>query len=419
MRLIIATVIAVLAINIVQAGTAENVNKSDEFVATHEWQVIREGQGIPKGLHVRINMQTGVKEAKLLDESERGTALQSQAGEDDKGDQKPLALEHQANIIEESVRKAKEQKRSYAELRKAYKDFQKNFRTDGEVIVQLLEQYRNFSKTPLASELKPKFNVLDNLEYMLHQIDNALVFIDSGGLEDVLLPIVVNDTNTDLKVSAMRVLGALTANNPKAQIKVFERNFGSHLAQILMTSTNSAEVSSALHALGAMLRKFPLAQERILSTIGTQAFISVLSNSQVELRNKAKVVTLISDLLLEKRSAFENNMDASEAIAQYALIELETWLSNQGYCAKMEAVLSKDYVQLLDQPETVEQFSVALESTEQMCRSLWSKSATLRHALLTLRNRYARSEDEYRLEVSQALTKVCANFFEQRSHSDL
>nr|XP_036674518.1 nucleotide exchange factor Sil1-like isoform X2 [Drosophila suzukii] len=63
------------------AAAAETDNKTSEFVATKEWQVIAEGQAIPKGLHVRINMQNGLKEAKLLDESERGTALQSQPGD--------------------------------------------------------------------------------------------------------------------------------------------------------------------------------------------------------------------------------------------------------------------------------------------------------------------------------------------------
>jgi len=207
-------------------------------------------------------MQNGLKEAKLLDESERGTALQSQPGDQkDQDDNEPLALDYKPDIIEESLRRVKEQKKSYAELRKAYKEFQKNFRTDGELIVQLIDQYRNFSKTPLESEMRSKLDCLENLEYLLHQIDNALMFIDNGGLDDVLLPIVVNDTNTSLRVSAMRVLGSLASNNPKAQIKVFEKNFGSHLAQILTSSGNAAEVSAALHAFGALLRKFPLAQQ--------------------------------------------------------------------------------------------------------------------------------------------------------------
>lgn len=371
---------------------------------------------------MRINLQTGLKEAKLLDESERGTALQSQQEGQAADENEPLSLDYKPDIIEESLRRVKEKKKSYAELRKAYKEFQKNFRTDGELIVQLIDQYRNFSKTPLESELRSKLDSLENLEYLLHQIDNALMFIDNGGLDDVLLPIVVNDTNTALRISAMRVLGSLASNNPKAQIKVFEKNFGSHLAQILTSSGNAGEISAALHAFGALLRKFPLAQQRILSTSGTQALIKVLQSPEVELRSKSKVVTLISDLVQEKRFVLEASKDAPDAastMAQYVLLEFQPWLQSQGYCPAVDNVLAKDYLHLLEQPEIVEQFATALETTEDLCSASWSQSSGLRHALLTIRNRYANSQDEYRLEVSQVLSKLCERLFNKPKHTEL
>lgn len=40
--------------------------KSGEFVATHQWQEVREGQAVPPGLHIKMDMQTGKKMAKLL-----------------------------------------------------------------------------------------------------------------------------------------------------------------------------------------------------------------------------------------------------------------------------------------------------------------------------------------------------------------
>lgn len=48
----------------------EDGEQVDVFVPTSEWQVVREGQHIPPGLHVRMNLQTGLKEAKLLDREE-------------------------------------------------------------------------------------------------------------------------------------------------------------------------------------------------------------------------------------------------------------------------------------------------------------------------------------------------------------
>ncbi|XP_052846817.1 nucleotide exchange factor Sil1 [Drosophila gunungcola] len=429
MQILVLLASVLILASLQKSVATETDNKTSEFVATKEWQVIAEGQAIPKGLHVRINLQTGLKEAKLLDESERGTALQSQPEDQDQDqnqqleDNEPLALDYKPDIIEESLRRVKEQKKSYAELRKAYKEFQKNFRTDGELIVQLIDQYRNFSKTPLLeSQMRSKLDCLENLEYLLHQIDNALLFIDNGGLDDVLLPIVVNDTSVPLRVSAMRVLGSLASNNPKAQIKVFEKNFGSHLAQILMSSGNAGEISAALHAFGALLRKFPLAQQRLLSTSGTQALVKVLQSPEVELRGKAKVVTLISDLVLEKRSVLEASKDANEAastMAQYVLLEFEPWLQSQGYCPAVDHVMAKDFMHLLEQPEVVEQFATALETTEDLCIATWSQSSGLRHALLTIRNRYANSKDEYRLEVAHILAKLCERLFNKPKHTEL
>lgn len=46
------------------------------FQPTAEWQTIQLGQGIPPGLHVRMNLQTGQKEAKLMD-GDDGSKYQS------------------------------------------------------------------------------------------------------------------------------------------------------------------------------------------------------------------------------------------------------------------------------------------------------------------------------------------------------
>ncbi|TDH70715.1 hypothetical protein CCR75_008874 [Bremia lactucae] len=41
-----------------------------EFVATNEWQDLLPGQGVPRGLHMRLNLETGKREAKLVDRSD-------------------------------------------------------------------------------------------------------------------------------------------------------------------------------------------------------------------------------------------------------------------------------------------------------------------------------------------------------------
>ena len=40
-------------------------NKDEPFIPTYEWKDVEDGQPIPPGLYVRMNLQTGKTEAKL------------------------------------------------------------------------------------------------------------------------------------------------------------------------------------------------------------------------------------------------------------------------------------------------------------------------------------------------------------------
>ena len=51
--------------------SVENNENPEPFIPTHEWQVVKENQAIPAGLHVRMNIQTGIKEAKILEDDKK------------------------------------------------------------------------------------------------------------------------------------------------------------------------------------------------------------------------------------------------------------------------------------------------------------------------------------------------------------
>jgi len=53
------------------------VANAKEIVATKEWQKLQEGDTLPKGLHVRMDLETGDKWAKLLEEEDTGGNDQS------------------------------------------------------------------------------------------------------------------------------------------------------------------------------------------------------------------------------------------------------------------------------------------------------------------------------------------------------
>ncbi|GAB9463072.1 hypothetical protein Gpo141_00000546 [Globisporangium polare] len=47
-------------------AAAKQTDAVPEFVPTHKWKDILPNQALPPGLYIRINMETGKKEAKLL-----------------------------------------------------------------------------------------------------------------------------------------------------------------------------------------------------------------------------------------------------------------------------------------------------------------------------------------------------------------
>lgn len=122
---------------------------SDVFQPTSEWQEIRPGQVVPSGLHVRLNLETGKKEAKLMD-----------------------------NQSDDSIKKidddAKSPKlRSYKDLQDSIAKEKIKFNSEFENVQVLASNFGN-------SSVKGKVVILEDLEYYLHQYDNARDFVTIG-----------------------------------------------------------------------------------------------------------------------------------------------------------------------------------------------------------------------------------------------
>lgn len=394
------------------------------------------GQGIPAGLHIRINLETGKKEAKILEEEDedlkpldKNAALSvvADAGESSSGEQedkkstakKQKKVKHLDEALQrigidytpkEKVENIIREYRSYEELKKSFESMRKPFKTDAEIILQLIEEFQTSSSSTsdtkeAATRLKTQIQILESFNYLMSQFDNALVFVDKGGLDKVLLPVLVNTTHSPLKVEAMRVLGAMSQNNPRVQIKVFEHNVGSHLSQIIMSSSNTEELSAALYAFSSLLRKFPLAQQRILSTSGIQALMSVL-NRDCELKIKIKAIVIIGDLLTEQEIILsQSSTDSYDplAAAQYSGVHLKSWLNLQNYCESLENLINKYAIRFLNAPDFLEYIINSLNSTNDLCITNWSSDPRIMELLGLMRKKLLVTKNEYNIEVSQLL----------------
>ncbi|KOC68284.1 Nucleotide exchange factor SIL1, partial [Habropoda laboriosa] len=65
-----ANIIILTCLFLLPAIFGNSEKNETPFVPTREWQTVKKGMPIPKGLHIRHSFETGVTEAKLMDSEE-------------------------------------------------------------------------------------------------------------------------------------------------------------------------------------------------------------------------------------------------------------------------------------------------------------------------------------------------------------
>ncbi|ELK03041.1 Nucleotide exchange factor SIL1 [Pteropus alecto] len=187
------------------------------FHPTHEWQALRPGQAVPAGSHVRLNLQTGTREVKLQDEdkfqntlkgSKKGKRLDINTNTYTSQDLKSALAKFKEGTEMES---SKEDKARHAEIKRLFRpieELKKDFEelnvvieTDMQIMVRLINKFNSSS-----SSLEEKIAALFDLEYYVHQMDNAQDLLSFGGLQVVINGL--NSTEPLLKEYAAFVLGA-------------------------------------------------------------------------------------------------------------------------------------------------------------------------------------------------------------------
>ncbi|KXJ70583.1 hypothetical protein RP20_CCG023086 [Aedes albopictus] len=411
-----------------------------QFVATDEWQEIEEGQSIPQGLHVRINLQTGKKEAKLLEKENNDTqstgSLSTVPGEglQDHGTALPYdnigklkeALENipgdDFKYNEEELKKVKSKFKTYDEIKKELKDVNLEVKSDSDIMSALFERFAEILKSKNLAEnsVKAELDVMfEDLQYLVHQIDNANEFIDRQGLEHIIWPS-LNQTESTLKIHGLKLLGTVVQNNPKAKVALFERNGGSILLTKLSQSTKSEEISAGLYAFGSLVRKFPFAQSELLNQHGYSLLFDVL-NKNIELRVKVKIVKLITDLVQDYENALTGKEVDATTRERYESTNLKEGLRKAEYCSRVGEFFQQNKAGFLQDENLTEECVGALRSVRNgLCQEVWSKCPLFRHTLLVLRNQLDTRLDEwngdkdgrdYLVEIQQAIDQFLEELY--------
>ncbi|NXG47514.1 SIL1 factor, partial [Psilopogon haemacephalus] len=134
-------------------------------------------QAVPAGSHVRLNLQTGEREAKLLEreDGKRQTAEERRRKRLGKVDldansftsqelKKALAKMKESEKAERKV-KVRKKFRPIEQLKEEFEKLNVKLETDYEIMVQLISKFNSS-----ASTLADKVAALYDLEYYVHQV---------------------------------------------------------------------------------------------------------------------------------------------------------------------------------------------------------------------------------------------------------
>ncbi|XP_014142639.1 nucleotide exchange factor SIL1 [Falco biarmicus] len=358
------------------------------FYPTHQWQTIRPGQAVPAGSHVRLNLQTGDREAKLPDSEngKRDTREERRRKRVDVDSNSFTSQELKKALAklkesEKAERKAHEEEvrkkfRPIEQLKEEFEKLNVKMETDYEIMVKLISKFNSS-----ASTLNEKVAALYDLEYYVHQVDNAKDFLSMGGLRLVIDGL--NSTEATLKEHAAFVLGAALSGNPKVQIEAIEGGALQKLLVILATEQPLAVKKKALFALSSMLRHFPYAQQQFLKLGGLQVLRSLFRQKGMETLH-VRVVTLLYDLIVEKMllEDSQHGEQTEEKIQQYRQVKLVPAVVEQDWCVVVSNLLA------MPEHDTREKVLKMVSVLMAFCKDRYRGDQALSTTLSLLRSEY-------------------------------
>ncbi|KAL4631531.1 nucleotide exchange factor SIL1 [Arapaima gigas] len=352
-----------------EAHVDNEVNSEDleVFQPTHHWQTLRPGQAVPAGSHVRLNLQTGQREVRLDPE-----AFKYWRNGKRQGTVNTLSPSFTAEELKEALKKFKEdgieqvdedrqkagiyhslffffffffeeveiksQFRSLDELKKDMAELDMLLETDFQVMSRLVAQFNHSNAT-----VDERVSALLDLEYLVHQVDNAQDLVNMGGMKLVIDAL--NSTDVRLQESAAFVLGSALSSNPRVQVEAVEGGVLQKLITLLATDRPLSVKKKVLFAVSSLLRNFPFAQSRFLKLGGVQ-MLGDLFRSPAATSLRVRVITLLYDMLIEKELVSQAGLDPipdlsyQERLRQYAQVSLHPLLAEQGWCSLVPELLA-------------------------------------------------------------------------------
>lgn len=324
---------------------------------------------MPSGLHYRINLSTGKKEAKTLSNEEEET--QSNKNFMLVEESEEVGNQHQSDDIEKLLKNVDKKNpetdmpkkfRTLDELHKELDDINLFPKSDVEIMQELFNRYEEESKK-LTKDYAVILDILHNLKYLGHQIDNGNEFYKMDGFRKIIYK-ELNSTNPATKLVSLKLFSVLAQNNPKVKIHILETGGVTILLRTLSLEENDGLKKSALTALSCTLRTFPYAQNKFIEIGGLKMFAELFKNSSVKL--KLKIVTLLNDLIVERQ---EDN----DHFEHHKVLDIESALYELNWCGNLNKLLHDLVVIDINDFDSIEKCLLAMKSLIGKCKMVYQK----------------------------------------------
>eukprot|EP01135_Chromosphaera_perkinsii_P004111 Nk52_evm18s270 gene=Nk52_evmTU18s270 len=290
--------------NMIHMEADESVKEMRVFKPTKEWAVIPDGYAIPKGIHVKMNLETGMKEGKLLDD------------ETEKGEQSLQAVPVKKTGTvgetgsEEVVEMSEEKKKRLEDIKKRFEQY-KSERvtiTDVESMSTIIKELILLHEKEGDQEKRKQslLKIFTILEELIHQSDNAVDFTKMGGLQ--ILSESLLDPDDVISAHAALVVGsAIQSNLPVKKAFMQLDGLTVLLSELAKGNNSQKKTKMFLFAVSCLIRNVPEFQEQFIVKGGLDILrrmvTSTVRESGVTINRAklaAKALTLISDMLEEQ-----------------------------------------------------------------------------------------------------------------------
>uniref|UniRef100_H2YXH2 Nucleotide exchange factor SIL1 n=1 Tax=Ciona savignyi TaxID=51511 RepID=H2YXH2_CIOSA len=154
--------------------------------------------------------------------------------------------------------------KSMDEIRSALGDLEVKQESDVQVMLRLLGVIRGYEGSPEVVGSQGHLELvtaLQDIEYYIHQIDNANDFVKLGGFPDVIK--LLNHSMSEVREESIHLIGSAAQSNPPVQVELMGLNVMPMLLRQLSDPGETPGVrKKCLFALSSMIRHFPLAQTK-------------------------------------------------------------------------------------------------------------------------------------------------------------